>query len=314
MSESIFYFVGYVTVVWVCSKILYGFIKTMYHYYIGYTIGMTPNIKSYGGWCVITGCTDGIGKAYVHSMAKRGINVVLISRTLEKLEKLSKEVEETYGVKTRVVQADFTGGREIYSRIKESIGDLEIGILVNNVGMANTDGGVSFSQIPNRDEFLEDILRTNVYSYFFMTSMILPEMLARRRGLILNLSSILAVTPVPGILAYGSTKILIDYFSRTLHMECKDKGVFVQSILPGFVSTKMSKSSQSWSSPLPQDYVEAQLRTVGLSEKTYGYFPHVFVGWVLDQLNLLPDFMRHSILMNWVKMRVRSQGLSPDRI
>jgi 17beta-estradiol 17-dehydrogenase / very-long-chain 3-oxoacyl-CoA reductase len=62
-----------------------------------------------GSWAVITGCTDGIGKAYAEMLAKKGLNVVLLSRSLDKLEKLAEEIKTKYSVQTKVIAADFTG-------------------------------------------------------------------------------------------------------------------------------------------------------------------------------------------------------------
>jgi len=67
------------------------------------------NLKNYGSWAVVTGCTDGIGKAYAENLAKKGLNIVLISRTIEKLQEQAKSIEEKYRVKTKVISADFTG-------------------------------------------------------------------------------------------------------------------------------------------------------------------------------------------------------------
>ena len=67
------------------------------------------NLKKYGSWAVVTGCTDGIGKAYAEALAKKGLNIVLISRTLEKLQEQAKFIEEKYKVETKVISADFTG-------------------------------------------------------------------------------------------------------------------------------------------------------------------------------------------------------------
>jgi len=65
-------------------------------------------LKSYGDWAVVTGATDGIGKAYCEQLAKEGINILLISRTLEKLQNVAKEIEDKYNIKTDVLAADFT--------------------------------------------------------------------------------------------------------------------------------------------------------------------------------------------------------------
>nr|KAF6433585.1 hydroxysteroid 17-beta dehydrogenase 3 [Molossus molossus] len=91
-------------------------------------------LKSMGQWAVITGAGDGIGKAYSFELARQGLNVVLISRTLEKLQAVAMEIESTTGSSVRIIQADFTKD-DIYGYIEEKLKGLEIGILVNNVGM-----------------------------------------------------------------------------------------------------------------------------------------------------------------------------------
>jgi 17beta-estradiol 17-dehydrogenase / very-long-chain 3-oxoacyl-CoA reductase len=66
------------------------------------------DFKEYGSWAVVTGCTDGIGKAYAEQLAKRGLNIVLISRTLGKLQKQSIEIEKKYKTQTLIIDVDFT--------------------------------------------------------------------------------------------------------------------------------------------------------------------------------------------------------------
>lgn len=73
------------------------------------------NLKKYGSWAVVTGCTDGIGKAYAENLARKGLNIVLISRTLEKLQEQAKSIEEKFKVETKVISADFTGKFHLYS-------------------------------------------------------------------------------------------------------------------------------------------------------------------------------------------------------
>uniref|UniRef100_A0A8I4A5K2 17beta-estradiol 17-dehydrogenase n=1 Tax=Callithrix jacchus TaxID=9483 RepID=A0A8I4A5K2_CALJA len=98
--------------------------------------GVLPKtfLRSMGQWAVITGAGDGIGKAYAFELAKRGLHVVLISRTLEKLQVIGAEIEQTTGSSVKIIQADFTKD-DIYEDIKEKLTGLEIGVLVNNVGM-----------------------------------------------------------------------------------------------------------------------------------------------------------------------------------
>lgn len=67
------------------------------------------NIKKFGSWAVVTGCTDGIGKAYAQMLAKLGLNLVLISRSKDKLDEQAKELKEKYSIQTKVIAVDFTG-------------------------------------------------------------------------------------------------------------------------------------------------------------------------------------------------------------
>ncbi|XP_071511313.1 inactive hydroxysteroid dehydrogenase-like protein 1 [Diadema antillarum] len=83
---------------------------------------------------VVTGSTDGIGKAYAMELAQYGVNIVLISRSSERLKKVASEIESLYNVQTKVVKADFSQGAEIYPDIAAHLDGIEVGILVNNVG------------------------------------------------------------------------------------------------------------------------------------------------------------------------------------
>ena len=96
------------------------------------------DLKKCGAWAVVTGATDGIGKAYCEALAKRGLNVVLISRTLSKLQDCAKEIEEKYKVSTKIVAADFSKASNagFTDPIAAAIKDLTIGVLVNNVGLS----------------------------------------------------------------------------------------------------------------------------------------------------------------------------------
>uniref|UniRef100_A0A674IPJ2 Uncharacterized protein n=1 Tax=Terrapene triunguis TaxID=2587831 RepID=A0A674IPJ2_9SAUR len=102
-----------------------------------------------GAVLMVTGATSGIGRAYAQELAKRGLNVVLISRSLQKLKQVAAEIEEQHGRRTRVIEADFTQGSEIYESIQTTLQGLEIGILVNNVGMFYAMGPVNFLDVPN---------------------------------------------------------------------------------------------------------------------------------------------------------------------
>jgi len=248
--------------------------KIFYTSFLGHAIGRTISVKKLGSWAVVTGASDGIGKAYAEAMAARGLNVVLISRTLSKLEKVASEIEAKYKVRTKVIAVDFTGGEEIYDSISKDLEGLEIGVLVNNVGMT-----YAFPEhlidVPDVKHFCTQLINCNVLSVTRMSLLILPQMVARRKGLILNISSAAALFPAPFLTMYSSTKAFVHKFSEDLALEYGPYGITVQGVLPSYVVTNMSRIKRAtWRFPMPNSFVESQMKTLGLEMYSAGFYMH----------------------------------------
>jgi 17beta-estradiol 17-dehydrogenase / very-long-chain 3-oxoacyl-CoA reductase len=173
----------------------------------------TLNLKKYGSWAVVTGCTDGIGKAYAEHLAKRGLNVVLISRTLEKLQEQAKFLTDKYKVETKVIAVDFTEQTSIYTTIRNELGDLDIGVLVNNVGMSYKSPEF-FDVYGQSDKDLSNLINCNITSLTKMTAIVLPNMVKKRKGIIINNASGSGRIPTPLLTVYSATKAYVDFFSR----------------------------------------------------------------------------------------------------
>ncbi|NXY90798.1 HSDL1 protein, partial [Alcedo cyanopectus] len=243
-------------------------------------------VKRYGRWAVVTGSTDGVGKAYAEELAKRGVNIILISRNKEKLEAVSRSISETYKVETDFIVADFSKGREPYPAIKEALKDREIGILVNNVGM--------FYSYPDyftnlSEDVLWDIVNVNISSANMMTHIVLPGMVKKRKGAIVNISSLISCQPTPMLTTYGASKAYLDYFSRALHYEYASKGIFIQSLIPFAITTKMLACSRTASNtsllfPSAEEYASNAISTLGLTIKTTGYWKHAIQGVLVECL------------------------------
>lgn len=234
-------------------------------------------------------------------LAKRGLNIILISRTLSKLETVAKEIQETFGVQTVVIDVDFTSGPEIYDKIKEKVKGKEIGILVNNVGMCY-DTPDYFLSIPNREKFSQDMIKCNILSMPMMCSIIMPQMVQRKRGLVINLASIAAVLPGSMMTIYAATKAFVNKFSEDLAAEYLYQGITVQSILPGPVSTKMLIIDDIlWLTPTAEKYVESALKTVGFASEANGYFAHSLIQYFSQLINYISPWLAHTISMQSLK-------------
>lgn len=244
------------------------------------------NFKKYGSWAVVTGCTDGIGKAYAEALAKKGLNIVLISRSQDKLNEMAKDLTEKFSVQTKVIAADFTEPDSIYIDIKKKIADLDIAILVNNVGMGykHPEYFHTFAECDAKN--INNMLYCNVTSLTKMSAIVLPGMVERKGGVIINNASASGRIPTPLLTVYSATKAYVDFFSRGLNVEYKSKGIIVQSLCPYFVSTKLSAMRSSWMAPMPKQYVASALNTISTQSVTNGCLIHNIQGWLLE--NVIP--------------------------
>ncbi len=175
----------------------------------------------------MTGAGDGIGKSYCQQLAKRGLNIVFVSKILAEMESVSKEIEAKYNVETKIIVVDFTKEEGIYEKIEESIEGLEIGILVNNVGICYElpDFFTNLSK-----EFSENLINCNVVSMINMTRIVLPQMVDRKKGLIVNISSATNFLPAPLLTVYAATKAFVKKVSDDLRSEYKNQGITIQTV------------------------------------------------------------------------------------
>ncbi|XP_034540337.1 very-long-chain 3-oxoacyl-CoA reductase [Notolabrus celidotus] len=251
------------------------------------------DLRKFGQWAVVTGATSGIGKAYARELAQRGLDVVLVSRSDEKLQTVAREIEEQYGRKTRTIQVDFTDGHSVYPTIAKGLQGLEIGILVNNVGMVYSDNFEYFLDVPDAEQKITQVINCNVLSVPQMTRLVLPDMLEREKGLIINISSLVGCRPHPLLSIYSSSKSFVAYFSQCLHAEYSLKGITVQCVAPFMVSTNMTKRvKNSCFVKSAPDFAWEALNTVGHSTYTNGCLSHALQSTVLRVL--LPDWLRMS--------------------
>lgn len=281
-AEAPLLWVGAFTVALLALWLLYMLLAGIRIWVLGNGRLLSPKL---GQWAVVTGATDGIGKSYAEELARRGFSMMLISRSQDKLDDVARSLEDQFKVKTRTIAVDF-GQSDIYAKIEVGLAGLEIGVLVNNVGVSYSYPEY-YLHIPDLDNFITNMINVNITSVCQMTRLVLPRMVERSKGVVLNIASASAMYPVPLLSVYSASKAFVDFFSRGLQEEYRRQGIIIQSVLPFFVATKMTRIRKpTLDKPTPERYVAAELSTVGLQSQTNGYFPHAVMGWVTS--NLVP--------------------------
>ena len=238
-------------------------------------------IERYGRcWVVITGATDGVGKAFCESFAKRGFDICLISKTTEKLEYVSNELRNKYHIETKIIQADFTQADRLgfYEDIIDQLATLDVGILVNNVGLG-------YSLFEGDDlQRAKDVLVVNTFPVTFLTRLLLPKLLSRepKRSAIINLSSVAGLEAYPGLSIYSATKSYGRFLTICVEEEYKSKIDFL-AIEPNVVTTPMAEPVKGdfWFRINPEDCSEASMKALGRDIETHGHWKHALQHWFL---------------------------------
>ncbi|XP_058794464.1 hydroxysteroid dehydrogenase-like protein 1 [Phymastichus coffea] len=257
------------------SNPLIGFIRFLWQY----LFNTKPiNLKQqFGNWAVVTGSTDGIGKEYAKELAKRDINIILISRSIEKLRTTKNEISSlNSNIKIKIIQADFSEGKDSIEKIANEVKDIPIGILVNNVGTFS-ECPMYFGEYSRTD--LWKMINVNIGAMTLMTHMFIEQMKKRRKGAIVNVSSGTEATPLPLMSFYAASKTLVRYFSDAIRAEHSQFGLTVQTLSPYYVTTKMVKynpvvQGHQVMFPDAATYARNAITTLGKLDSTAGYWVH----------------------------------------
>ena len=148
------------------------------------------NLKEYGSWALVTGSTDGIGKAMAFELASKGLSLVLVGQNPSKLKAVSNKIRERHGeqVEVKSIVIDFAkfSGEEIAAFIKEGIEGIDVGVLINNVGLSYPYARF-FHEVDL--ELMGSVMRVNIEGATWVTRSVLPGMLEKKKGAIINICS-----------------------------------------------------------------------------------------------------------------------------
>jgi short-subunit dehydrogenase len=184
------------------------------------------------GTALITGASSGIGAIYADRLARRGYDLVLVARDMARLEHVAARLHATTGITAAVLRADLTQKADL-ARVEQRLrSDATLTMLVNNAGVA-----ASGPLVGGDLEALEAMIHLNVVAVTRLAAAAATNFVARGTGIVINLSSVLALAPERFNAIYSATKAYVLNFSLTLHQELSPSGVQVQVVLPGATRT-----------------------------------------------------------------------------
>jgi len=265
------------------------------------------------GWALVTGATDGIGKALATELAKAGFNVLLVSRTQSKLDEVASELKGKFpSVQVDTLAVDFASfsadaQKAVVARVAAMKDSGGLCALVNNVGVGY-DYPMYFHEMPH--DVVASMLRVNCDSVAIMTHLCLPAMLERKgkakKGLVMNVASASGLGSLPLLAHYSATKAYVIRLTEGLAAEYPALDVNVQA--PYYVVSKLSKFKRaSLTVPTPAAYVVLALDCVGYETVSNPHWAHSVMGVGLNQL--LPTPISDAMLVSMHKA-VRAKALS----
>ena len=215
-------------------------------------------LERFGPWALVTGASSGIGEAFARRLAEIGMNVVLVARREDRLRKLAEELQSEHSVSTRVVPADLSQD-DFLPVIKQATDDLQVGLLVNNAGIATT------GKFLDNDLAAElAIVHVNNRAPLMLAHHFGRLMRQRGWGGIIFVSSTVAFAGVPSWSNYAASKAHSLVFAESLARELRKEGISVLALCPGPTRTDLWPAGSAPSSPMqPKVVVEIALKKLG---------------------------------------------------
>ena len=217
-----------------------------------------------GSWALVTGASSGIGREFCVQLAAAKMNLVMVARREALLEELAAELAARHGIATRVIAADLTR-EESAERIQARLaGDgIQIRLLCNNAAAGRWG---RFEQ--TEAEAYCEMIRLNTCAVVMMCHRLLPALSSHPSSAIINVSSPAAYQPVPYMAVYAASKAFVHSFSQALYGEWRERGVRVQTLVPGPTDTEFDAKAGAYDSALkgrgaPAEVVRLALQQLG---------------------------------------------------
>ena len=205
-----------------------------------------------GKTALITGSNRGIGKAIAQKLAENGADIIITAPIKSDAESAANEIKERYNVKTYAFELNLLDINSIEDTVKEIEKTTTVDILVNNAGITKDNLFIRMKK-----EEWEDVIKVNFTSIFYITQPIVKQMIKKRWGRVINISSVVGIMGNAGQTNYSATKAALIGFTKSLAKEVGSRGITINAVAPGFIDTPMTQD-------LPEDIKEAYKKQIPL--------------------------------------------------
>jgi short-subunit dehydrogenase len=258
---------------------------------------ITMSTQTSKGTALVTGASTGIGAVYADRLAKRGYDLILVARSLDKLKEVAQQIRSATGRKVETLPADLTLSADVQRVADRLTQDSAITALVNNAGIA-----AAGKLLESDPDYLEQMIQLNVTALTRLALAAATGFVARGNGLIINIGSVVALAPELLNGTYSGTKAYVQNFSTSLKNELAGTGVTVQVVLPGATATPLWDKAGVPVHTLPaewvmttEDMVDASL--AGLDQGEFATIPALpnaadFETYEKARLALAPNLSR----------------------
>ena len=222
---------------------------------------------------LITGASSGIGETFAKKLDKLGANLILTARSEDKLNSLASTMKNAIVISGDLSKDEFP--QELYQKVKQN--DLNVDILINNAGF-----GFSGLFLDSPMKNYKEMMNVNIYALTELTHLFLKDMVARKEGGIINISSLASFQSIPYFSIYAATKAFVTSFTKGLYEEYRDTGVKILGVCPGYTKTNFNKRAQMNSKPIA-GYLMTSEQVVDQSLKAYSKGKYLIINGKINK-------------------------------
>jgi short-subunit dehydrogenase len=260
--------------------------------------------ERYGAWALVLGASEGLGAAFARATAARGMNLVLVARRSDLLERLAEDCRRRFDVEVRCIVDDLsTPG--FAEKLHGAISELEVGLVVYNAAFAPVG---EFIDVDSAD--LVRAIDVNIRAPVTIIRTLLPSMVARKRGAVVLMSSLAGNQGGPRIATYAASKAFNKVLAEGLWQELKERGIDVITCCAGAIRTPGYAAAAGGEAPGtldPEFVAERTIRALGRGPIVIPGFTNRLAAWVMGRL--LPRPMAIRIMAASTKNLRQTQGI-----